>query len=55
MVHDQFSFHSEKRSNRNKETLEALEDIRAGRVVDGDKVLSWLADWGTRNEQCPPE
>ncbi|MFZ0241168.1 MAG: type II toxin-antitoxin system RelB/DinJ family antitoxin [Desulfobacterales bacterium] len=39
---------------RHQETLEALEDIEAGRVVDGDKVLNWLSDWGIEGEQEPP-
>ena len=39
---------------RREETLEALEDIEADRIVDGENVLSWLASWGTDNEQEPP-
>jgi predicted transcriptional regulator len=39
---------------RRQETLEALEDIEAGRVMDGKKVLSWLSGWGTDDEQEPP-
>jgi predicted transcriptional regulator len=39
---------------RRQETLEAIEDIEAGRVVDGKKVLNWLSDWGTDDEQEPP-
>jgi predicted transcriptional regulator len=39
---------------RRQETLEALEDIEAGRVVDGKKVLNWLSGWGTDDEQEPP-
>ena len=40
---------------RYQETLGALEDIEAGRVVDGKKVLNWLSGWGTDNEQEPPK
>ncbi len=36
---------------RREESLEALEDIAAGRVVEGEKVMNWLADWGTDHEQ----
>jgi len=36
------------------DTLEALEDIRMGRVVDGDKVHAWLESWGTDNELSAP-
>jgi predicted transcriptional regulator len=39
---------------RRQETLEALEDIEAGRIVDGKKVLDWLSGWGTDDEQEPP-
>lgn len=39
---------------RHQETLEAIEDIESGRVVDGKKVLNWLSGWGTDDEQEPP-
>jgi len=39
---------------RRQETLEAIEDIEAGRTVAGDKVLSWLDSWGTDDEKEPP-
>ena len=42
-------------SRRRKETLEALEDIEAGRVVDGDEVMKWLAGWGDSDEIEPPQ
>ena len=41
-------------SQRREETLEALEDIEAGRVVNGDDVMNWLASWGTDDELEPP-
>ena len=31
-----------------------LEDIAAGRVVDGDEVMDWIASWGTPDEKAPP-
>lgn len=31
-----------------------MEDIEAGRVVDGDKVMEWLESWGTDRELEPP-
>ena len=40
--------------HRHQQTLEALEDIEAGRVVDGKKVLDWLAGWGDDDELEPP-
>ena len=39
---------------RHAETLEALEDIASRRVVDGGKVLDWLAGWGTDSETEAP-
>jgi predicted transcriptional regulator len=39
---------------RRLETLEALEDIESGRIVDGEKVLDWLAGWGTDDETAAP-
>jgi predicted transcriptional regulator len=38
-----------------EQTLEALEDIRMGRVVDGDKVHAWLESWGTDHEKPRPK
>jgi antitoxin component of RelBE/YafQ-DinJ toxin-antitoxin module len=39
---------------RHAETLEALEDIASRRVVSGEKVLDWLAGWGTDAETEAP-
>lgn len=41
-------------NQRWQDTLEALEDIRMGRTVDGDKVHAWLESWGTDNESPSP-
>jgi|GEM_PF-4499745 len=37
-----------------EQVLEALEDVRMGRVVDGDKVYAWLESWGTEDELPAP-
>ena len=37
------------------DTLEALEDVAAGRVVSGEAVDAWLASWGTENERPMPK
>ncbi len=42
-------------ARRRKETLEALEDVEAGHVVDGEEVMDWLNSWGTDDELEPPE
>jgi predicted transcriptional regulator len=36
------------------ETLEALASVRAGRVVEGDDVMQWIASWGKKAEKKPP-
>lgn len=50
----QYVEHEKEVARRHKETLEALEDIETGEIVDGDKVMSWLASWGTDDELEPP-
>lgn len=34
-----------------EETYEALADIKAGRVTDGNEILDWLDTWGTESEK----
>jgi predicted transcriptional regulator len=52
--------HSKDRINKCSEkqrwldTLEALEDIHKGNIVDGDKVHTWLESWGTKHELLSP-
>ncbi len=41
--------------NRLQETQEALDDLNAGRVVDGDEVMRWLESWGTEEERALPK
>ena len=38
-----------------RETLEALEAVAEGRVVDADRVHAWLRSWGTPNETASPD
>jgi len=42
-------------ARRREESLEALEDIASGRIVEGEKVLGWLDTWGTAHEQEAPQ
>lgn len=37
-----------------QETVDALAAVKAGRIVDGDEVLAWLASWGKKTEKKPP-
>ncbi|MFN2229026.1 MAG: CopG family ribbon-helix-helix protein, partial [Anaerolineae bacterium] len=42
------------RQRRDEETREALAELDAGQVVDGDEVLAWIDSWGSENEREPP-
>ena len=44
----------ERKSQILEETLEALEDVKAGRVIEGTEVMDWLKSWGTEHEKSPP-
>jgi predicted transcriptional regulator len=44
----------DKRLRRLEETKEALAELDAGELVDGDEVLAWLDSWGTDHEREPP-
>jgi predicted transcriptional regulator len=37
-----------------QETLQALESVHQGKVVDGDTVHEWIKSWGTKKELAPP-
>ncbi len=38
-----------------RETLEALDDVAAGRVLPAKDVHAWLRSWGTAKEARPPK
>lgn len=42
-------------SQKWRDTLEAIDSVKNGEVIDGDKVHSWLKSWGTENEKKPPK
>lgn len=42
------------RQRRDEETREALAELDAGQVVDGEDVLAWIDSWGSKNEREPP-
>ena len=50
----EFVEREEKKAQRLEETLEALADLEAGRVIDGDEVNRWIESWGTDDELEPP-
>jgi predicted transcriptional regulator len=42
------------RQRREEETREALAELDAGQVVDGDEVIAWIDNRGSENEREPP-
>ncbi len=36
-------------------TLEALDSVQAGRIVEGEAVRAWLESWGKDEELPPPQ
>jgi predicted transcriptional regulator len=44
----------ELQQRRDQETREALVELEAGSLVDGDDVVAWLDSWGSDNELEPP-
>ena len=38
-----------------RQTLEALDDVAAGRVLPAKDVHAWLRSWGTPKESKPPK
>jgi len=52
---EQYVADEKEAAKRRTETMAALEDIDAGRTVDGDRVMDWLAGWGTKDEAPPPQ
>lgn len=44
----------DQRQRRDEETREALGELDAGQVVDGDEVLDWIDSWGSDKELEPP-
>ena len=37
-----------------EQTLAALASAKAGRIVDGDDMVEWIASWGKKAEKKPP-
>lgn len=46
----QYIEREELRARMLSETLEAVADIEAGRIVSSSEVLNWLKTWGTEAE-----
>ena len=43
--------HEERKTQLLEETLEAIADIKQGRVIEGIEVMDWLDSWGTKREK----
>jgi predicted transcriptional regulator len=41
-------------AQRWRDTLKALDSVRAGKVIDGEAVDKWMASWGSEKELPPP-
>ncbi len=41
-------------AQRWRETIKALDSVKAGKRIDGDAVDQWIASWGTDKELPPP-
>ena len=37
------------------DTIEALESVKAGRLVESKEVSEWLKSWGSDSPKLPPE
>lgn len=37
------------------DTVQALESLKAGRVVESEEVSDWLKSWGSDSPKSPPE
>ena len=44
----------EERLRRPEETKDALAELEAGALIDGDGVLAWIEGWRTEHEHEPP-
>ena len=38
-----------------EETIDAIESVKTGKLVDEQEVNNWLESWGTDNELAPPK
>ena len=52
---NQYVAQEQEMDKRHQETIEALEDIETGRVLEGSTVMDWLENWGESDEQEPPK
>jgi len=41
--------------SRWNDTVEALNSVKSGNLINSDEVHDWLDSWGTENEKMPPQ
>ena len=51
----EYIINDELKSQKWLDTLEGLESIRKGDVIDGEEVFAWMQSWGTDDELAPPQ
>ena len=51
---EDYLLREERKSQRDKETLEALKDYKAGRIIEENSMTEWLESWGEEDEKVPP-
>lgn len=42
-------------SSRWNDTVEALNSVKSGKLINASEVHDWLDTWGTDNEKMPPQ
>lgn len=42
-------------NSRWNETVEALDSVKSGNLINANEVHDWLDSWGTNNEKHPPQ
>jgi predicted transcriptional regulator len=52
---NEFIAKEERALARLERTQNALDQVEAGQVVDGDEVMAWITSWGTDKESKPPK
>lgn len=40
--------------SRWEDTLQALDSVKSGKSINGDKVDEWLRSWGSKDEKVQP-
>jgi len=52
---EEFLQQQQQEQQRWQETLESLQSVRAGQIVSGDSVHTWMESWGSEHELPAPK